>query len=339
MSTLRDTQRNRRILALAAVAAVLSLVAALASFGGRAPVSTSERTGEKVLPDFAAQRAEARAIRVTLSDEQYTLVATGEGWRLGTGAGYPVRQDRLEELAEGLKGLTWDVPRTDDPDKLERLGLSDPREGGTGALVEVIGPDGAPRAALITGRKGDFIYARRPGETKAFRVSGSLPPLYSSEAWLDLGFLDISGDAVSAIRLTDAAGESLFLQRTVGTNDEAFLPAPPYERYRLVNRVAVSGPALALTRFLPIGVKPATSLRTEAVGRHITQTYDGLEVDVRAYRESDGYYITLRAVEAGEGALRAAAINERASGWAFELTALDFADYTPRVASLVRPPG
>ena len=98
-------------------------------------------------------------------------------------------------------------------------------------------------------------------------------------------------------------------------------------------------PALALTRFLPIGVKPAAALRTQPVARHITQTHDGLEVDVRAYRERDGLFVTLRAVEAGEGATRAAAINERAAGWAFELTANDWADYTPLVSSIVKPPG
>lgn len=338
MSTLRDTQRNRRLMIMGVVAGGLSLIALAASLGGGAAAPSSERTGEAVLPGFEALREEASAIRVTLADESYLLVATGDGWRLGSREGYPIRQDRLAELAGGLGGLVWDAPRTDDPEKLGGLGLGDPRDGGTGALLEVLGADGEPGAALITGRKGDAIYARRPDETQAFRVTGNLPPLYSSEAWLDLGFLDISEDAVSAVRLTDADGQSLFLQRTVGSSDQSFQPAPPYERYRLVSRLAVSGPAMALTRFLPIGVKPAAALRTEAEARHTTQTHDGLEIDVQAYREPDGYFITLRAIEAGEGAQRAAAVNERAAGWAFELTATDWADYTPRVSTIVRPP-
>ena len=339
MSTLRDKQRTRRTLAMAGLAAGLSLLAFAANLGGGAAVITSERTGKPVFPDFEAQRADVTAIRITLADDRYTLVATGEGWRLGSPDGYPVRQDRMADLAGGLGSLVWDTPRTDDAAKLNRLGLGDPRESGSGALLEVIGPDGKPSAALITGRKGEFIYARRPDETKAFRVTGSLPPLYSSEAWLDLGFLDINEDAVSAVRLTDSEGSSLFLQREVGSSDLSFRPAPPYQSYRLTSRIAVTGPALALTRFLPIGVKPAADLRTQPVARHITQTHDGLEVDVRAYREADGFFITLRAVEAGEGAQRGAAINERAAGWAFELTGTDWADYTPLVSSIIRPPG
>jgi hypothetical protein len=338
MSTVRDQQRTRRTLAMALLAGVLVLIAALSHLGGGPAMPRSDRTGEPVFPDFAEQRAETSAIRVTLGDESYTLVATGDGWHFGTPAGYPIRQDRLAELSEGLESLVWDTPRTEDPEKLNRLGLGDPREGGTGALIEVLGQDGEPSAALITGRKSDSIYARRPGEPQAFRVTGNLPPLYSSEAWLDLGFLDIHEDAISAVRLTDSEGASLFLQRTIGASDRAFRPAPPYENYRLVSRIAVTGPALALTRFLPIGVKPAAALRTPAVARHITQTHDGLEVDVHAYRERDGFFITIRAVEAGEGAQRAAAINERTKGWAFQLTETDWADYTPLVSSIVRAP-
>ena len=338
MSTVRDKQRTRRALIMAAIAGVLTLTAILSHLGGGAAMPASDRTGKPVFPDFETLRAEASEIRITLADERYSLIATGEGWRFGTRDGYPVRQDRLAELADGLAGLIWDTPRTDDAEKLNRIGLGDPRESGTGALLEVIGPDGMATAALITGRKGETIYARRPDETKGFRVTGELPPLYSSEAWLDLGFLDITEDAISAVRLTDADGQSLFLQREIGSSDRAFRPAPPYQNYRLTSRVAVTGPALALTRFMPLGVKPASTLRTEPVARHITQTHDGLEVDVRAYREPAGYFITMRAVEAGEGAQRAAAINERTAGWAFELSAVDWADYTPRVSDIVRPP-
>lgn len=337
MSSLRDRQRTRRVLIMAGLAALLAAAATGVSLGS-AGTPRSERTGRRVLPDFTAQRAEATGIRVILADESYMLMATGEGWKLGGKDGYPVRQDRLAELAGGLEGLTWDMPRTEDPAKLNAIGLGDPRRGGTGALIEILGPDGAVSASLITGRKNAWIYARLPDETKAFRVSGALPPFYSADAWLDLSFLDIHEDAISAVRLTDANGDSLYLQRTVGASDRAFRPAPPYQNYRLTSRLAVSGPALALTRFLPIGVKRTSALRTQPVARHITETHDGLEVDVRAYHERDGYFITMRAVEAGEGAQRAAAINAHASGWAFELTEADWLDYAPVVSSIVEAP-
>ena len=85
-------------------------------------------------------------------------------------------------------------------------------------------------------------------------------------------------------------------------------------------------------------MKPAAKLQTRPRGRHITTTHDGLEVELRAYREPDGYFVTLRAVEAGEGAQRGSTINQKAAGWAFEVTEFDWNDFTPSISSIVRPP-
>lgn len=338
MSTPRDHQRAVRVRIMAAFAGALTLLAIAGQLIGQPSQPRSDLSGRPVLPGFAEIRASASAIRVTLADETYALAATPDGWRLSSADGYPIRTDRLAELAEGLGGLVWDAPRTRDPGKLNAIGLGDPREGGTGALVEVLGPAGEVVAALITGRKDEHIYARRPGDGQAFRVRGNLPPLYTAEAWLDLDILHLSEDAVSAVRLTDLTGATLYLRRSVGAGNGAFRPAPPYEAYELVSRLAPVGPGLALTRLQPVGVKPASQLTTQPAARHITETHDGLEIDVRGYREADGYYLTLRAVEAGEGANRAGAINERARGWAFRVTEIDWIDFAPLVASIARPP-
>ena len=90
-----------------------------------------------------------------------------------------------------------------------------------------------------------------------------------------------------------------------------------------------------MTRLSPLDVKPAADLLTQPVARHISETFDGLEIDLRAYREGDGVWVTLRAVEAGEGARRAEVINDKAEGWAFRLTDYDFQDFTPDVLSIV----
>lgn len=339
MTALKNQSRAFRIRIMGALTGVLVLAAIGSQFLGAPAAPRNDLQGELVLPGFAQMRATATQIRITLADETYTLFATPGGWRLEGTDGYPIRVDRLNELAGGLEALVWDAPRTRDPGKMNAIGLGDPREGGNGALVEVIGPEGEVSAALLTGRKDEHIYVRRPGEMQAFRVTGTLPPLYTAEAWLDLDIIDLHGDAVSAVRLTDATGASIFLQRTIGSSDRAFRPAPPYENYELVNRLVTTGPALALTRFQPIGVRPASELKTRARGRHITQTHDGLEVEARPYREADGYYVTLRAIEAGEGAHRGAAINERARGWAFQISEIDWMDFTPKVSDIARPPG
>lgn len=338
MSDIRTRQRMRRLQIMGGIAIGLTVLTLIAYRLGGPSAPSSERDGQPVIPNFATIRAEASEIRVTLSDEAYTLVNTQDGWKMGDEDGYPIRPDRLAELATGLEGLSWGEGRTRDPDKLNRIGLGDPREGGTGALVEIIDNRGDVAAALITGRKDSHVYGRLPGQEQAFQVKGDLPPFYNHDAWLDFDILEINSDAISAVRIYDSMGESLYLQRSVGSSDRSFVPGPPFQDFRLVSRLAASTPALALTRFAPVGVKPASELQTRSVGRHITETHDGLEIDLRAFREPDGYFVTIRAVEAGEGAHRGITINEKAEGWAFELAEYDWNDFTPRVSSIVKPP-
>ena len=338
MSDVRSKQRIRRLQIMGGIAIGLTALTFTAHSLHGPSARSSERDGQRVIPDFAAIRADASEIRVTLSDEAYTLANTQDGWKMGGPDGYPIRPDRLAELATGLEGLSWGEGRTRDPDKLNRIGLGDPRDGGTGALVEILDEDGKITAALITGRKDSRVYGRLPSEEQAFQVNGDLPPLYSHDAWLDFDILDINSDAISAVRLFDSMGESLYLQRSVGSSDRSFVPGPPFQDFRLVSRLAASTPALALTRFAPIGVKPASKLQTRTVARHITETHDGLEVELRAFREPDGYFVTLRAIEAGEGAHRGSTINDKAEGWAYQLAEYDWNEFTPRVSSIVRAP-
>ena len=218
MTDVPSQRRVRRLQVLGAVAGALTVLAVLVSLGGRNSPQGSERIGDPVLPDFATVRAEASEIRVTLADETYSLVNGRDGWTLGGTDGYPIRADRLADLASGLETLAWGEGRTRDPGKMNRIGLGDPRDGGTGALVEIVNEAGTVTAALLTGRKGANVYARLPGEAQAFRVNGDLPPLYNHDAWLDLDIIDIHEDAVSAVRLYDAGGNARIGPDTVAAD-------------------------------------------------------------------------------------------------------------------------
>ena len=337
MNPHRPQIRKRILIGLSAIAAFLA-VAVILMPTNAATSARDSRSDTLVFPDMANQLGSAKIIRVKLSDLSYTLKRAAPGsedWVMIESGNYPVRPDRLSALADGLAQLKWAEPRTRDPKKLTRIGLVDPVDGGNGAYVEILDQADTVLASLITGRREDRLYARLPDETKAYLMSGNLPPFYTREAWLDLKIVNMLADVVSAVRITDAAGESIYLARQPGTGPRAFRPAPPYENERLINSLVASGPALAIARLAPIDVKPAAALETRRIARHITSTHDGLEVDVSAYREPDGFYVTLRAVEAGEGARRAETINMRAEGWAFQLTEFDWNEFTPPVRSIV----
>ncbi|MEM5515912.1 DUF4340 domain-containing protein [Henriciella sp. AS95] len=335
MSLALDKRRRVTIQRLSIVAATLWVGLILMSLFAPSTNDISPRTGDPVLKNFSAVRGDTGSIKVTMADESYTLERRGNDWVMAETGGYPVRTDRLNTLAEGLETLSWGERRTDNPERMERLGLGDPREGGNGVLVQVFATNGALTAEMITGRRGDRLYARDAAETVAFRADGELPPLYTRQAWLDLDIVDVEESAISAVRLTDARGRSMYLTREPGGGPRSFTPAPPHQHDRLRSRLAASTTALAISRLSPIDVKPEADLTSRAVARHITETYDGLEIDLRAWKEPDGYWVTLRAVEAGDAARRAQTINDRAEGWAFKLTEYDWQEFAPRVSSIV----
>lgn len=336
MSRRLDKARARTIQRLCLItAAVWALFILFALFSPSAS-QTSPRIGNPVLKNFSASKGEMARIRITTSDGSYNLVKRPYGWALSESGGYRVRADRIGLLIEGLETLSWGERRTADPDRLSYLGLDDPREGGNGVLLEVFAGDGARTAEVITGRRGGRIYARAPSEYVAFRARGELPPLHTREPWLDLDIVDIDPGAVSAIRMTDRTGDSIYLARPPGSGPRRFRPAPPYETASVLSVLGISTSALAITRLAPLDVKLQSELSGRAISRHITETFDGLEIDLRAWRQEDGFWVTFRAIEAGEGARRARTINERADSWAFKLSEYDWREFAPDISALVQ---
>ena len=215
MNAQRKTFRRRILFGLAATAGLLGLLSLIGNPASPA-YQLTERTGQEVFPRLERQLSSAEIIRVRVSDVSYTLkreTPDSDTWVMIESGNYPVRPDRLQALAEGLSEVVWGDARTKDPEKLDRIGLSAPEDGGSGAYLEILDDDGNTIAALITGRRGDKVYARFPDENKSFRVEGTLPPLYTREAWLDFNVVEMQPDAVAAVRVTESNGRSLYLTR------------------------------------------------------------------------------------------------------------------------------
>lgn len=337
MSTVHHQSRRKTVFTLLGVAVGLWVLLGLMGLATNGPSASHSRMGSAILADFGAARVDASRIRFTLADESYTLERSSAGWVMAETGGYPVRLDRIADLASGLETLSYDERRTNDPYKHDRLGLGDPIEGGNGVLVEVFRAENELSHAVIVGRKNEDLYVRDPGNTQSYRASGSLPPFYNRRAWLDLDIVDIEPAAIRSVRITDSRNRTLYLRRAEGSDARSFTPAPPNQNDRLISRLAASATALAITRLTPQDVKPAEDLINDPIARHISETFDGLEINLQAYREPNGFWVTLRAIEAGEGARRAEVINEKAEGWAFRISDYDFQDFTPSVTSIVEP--
>jgi hypothetical protein len=125
----------------------------------------------------------AQEIEITTSEEVYTLVRSDEAWTLREKAGFPVSQESVSELLNGLQVLTPVARSTALPERHASIGVTDPDGGGYGAAVRIDTQDDI----FIFGRKDAAQYARLRGEDQAWRLNEVLPPLYNPLRWISLG--------------------------------------------------------------------------------------------------------------------------------------------------------
>ena len=329
----KDRQRLRRVQILAAVAVLVWGLILVEQWWHEPPDDQHPLMGQPVLPEFSQINSMIDQIQIKLADKTYNLKRVESDWVMPEAGNYPVREDRMRELATGLETLSYAERRTSNPEKYGLLGLESPQTGGNGVQLTLSG--GGETLQFLTGRRDDRLYIRQLDQAQTYRVMGTLPPFYSEHAWLDFDILNLESAAIHAVRLSDQTGLALYMNRPNGERGQRFTPAPPYQNARVISRMGALSTALAISRFAPLDAKPADALTTDPIAVHISETFDGLEIEIRAYQEGDGGWVTLTAIEAGEGARRAIAINQKAHGWAYRLSAYDFDDFTPELSSLV----
>lgn len=343
MSGAAAAARRKTVMWMGGAALVAALLGA-ASFLPPKEEQARAEVGRPVLPDFAASADKVGLIMVTTSEESYHIVRNGDAgsarWVLTEKGSYPVEAERIARLAKTLINMKFDRPMTREDKKFDRIGLGDPLEGGTGALLEVSDASGAIFAKLIVGYRDGRTYVRAPDDLQAWAVAGGdMPPLQRAARWLDLEVVSLKANQISDVQVRPERGPGYRLV-PVDASGQQFGLAPPYANRRAVAPYAPTLTALALTRFSPTDVAPANEVAAGVpAAQYIVRTRLGLAVIVQGWRSGERGWVTIGAA-AAENAPDAAiaeaqAINARAAGWAFALSELDWKTLTTPLAELV----
>lgn len=276
-----------------------------------------ERASGPVLPGFSERAAEAARVRVTTAEGAFTLArGAGDVWTMPERGGHRVDERALQGLARGLSTLRLRARRGEAAADHARLGVGDPPADGA-ARVRVETAAGQVLAdVMLAAPRPDAPRARhvrRMGEATTFLAEGDLPPLDRAAGFLDLAVIDVAPEAIASVE-AQVRGEAYAIVRRPDGGLAPVDGAP--------NPNATAA-ALALTRWRPLDVRPAADLTAPPVAVHATRLRDGTTIEARAHDGGDGGgWIVLSA-----GGPGAAAINARAAGWAYRLSAYDFADF------------
>lgn len=331
MTTDLAERRRGRLMTMFLAAAGLILVAAV-TLGIESRSSRSDGVGGLVVPGLSETIDGAQRITVTSAEATYRIERTARGWAMRDRDDYPVLQSRLDQLAQGLEQLRYVRRMTSDASKHERLGVTDPREGGRGVLLTIEDGRGALLVNLILGVETSGTYARAPDDAQTWSVRGELAPLRDVATWMDLRPLELGPEQLARVEISPAEGRGYVLSRDSAEAAWGFasptLGIPP--------GVDLNATAEALTGLEPVDVRTAPAISGAVRARVRALTFEGVAL-VGELIESDGrLWLKLVAQAAGPEQEQAAlAINNRSAGWAYALSDDGVAALAPPLASLL----
>jgi hypothetical protein len=327
---LSDHRRARSLTLLLIAGALVAIAAVTLAIEWRS-LNPNGASGP-VLPDLAEHIGGAQRISVTSAEATYRIERTQQGWAMRDRDDYPVRSSRLAQLTEGLETLRYSRRMTSDPAKHERLGVTDPREGGRGVLVQIEDGRGALLVNLILGVETNGLYVRRPDEEQTWAAEGELPPLRDVTSWMDLQPLNLPADRLARVEITPAEGRAYTLARD--SADQPWRIASP--AFASPVQSAVTSTAERLTQLAPVDVRTAPAIQGAPHARVRAATFDGIVIDAELIASDNRTWVKLVARGATPDQQAAAvALNTPASDWAYALSDVEAEALAPALSRLI----
>ncbi len=323
--------RRARSLTLFLIAGALVATAAVTVAIESRSLSPSSAAGP-VLPGIEDTIGGAQRITITSSEATYRIERTEQGWAMRDRDDYPVLSSRLAQLTEGLENLRYVRRMTNDASKHERLGVTDPREGGRGVLVQIEDGRGALLVNLILGIETSGAYVRRPDQEQTWSVDGELPPLRDVASWLALQPMSLTPDRLVRVEVMPAEGRAYILARDAA--DQPWRLASP--ALAALAQSTLTATAERITQLSPIDVRTAPAIQGTPRARVRATTFDGIVIDAEVIASDNHLWVKLVArADAPEQEAAAVALNTPASDWAYALSEMEAEALAPPLNRLI----
>ncbi|MGD9965109.1 MAG: DUF4340 domain-containing protein [Hyphomonadaceae bacterium] len=323
----RRAQSLTLFLAAGALAAIAAITLAIENRG----LSPDNASGP-VLPELEETIGRAQRIAVTSAEATYRIERTQQGWAMRDRDDYPVLSSRLAQLTEGLETLRYVRRMTNDPSKHQRLGVTDPREGGRGILVQIEDGRGALLVNLILGVETNGLYVRRPDQAQTWEAEGELPPLRDVASWMDLQPLTVPAENLARVEVMPSEGRAYVLARDAA--DQPWRIVSP--AMAALAQSTLTSTAERLTQLAPVDVRTAPAVQGAPRARVRAATFDGIVIDAELIPTDNRTWIKLVA-RAGDPEREAAAleINNRSAAWAYALSDIEAESVAPPLSRLI----
>jgi len=344
--------RRRRNLAIMTAIAFVSLLLALAALWQQASYGAPAAAPADFFPGLSKTVRGATHIHVVSKAGAFDIAFVPEkGWVVRQRGDYPASFDLIQRTLVGLAALQTIEPKTARPDWLHYVGLDAPPRG-DGLLMTVSDDKGHELAAIITGKSEDIgdtsgatgLFVRRPNEDQSWLARSVIDPRGNMADWLDKHVLDVDQSRIQEVDVDPAGSPSFVVQRLL-PSDPDFKLTPVAAGKSVGDPTVPDAVGYAITGFGFDDVRPASELdftNPTTTARVTTKTFDGLTVTLHVLKSGQDYWAVLSAEASDAGkadaAKEAAAINARASGWAYKLPAFKGQLFMTTLDSMLKTP-
>jgi hypothetical protein len=222
---------------------IIVIIAAAVFVNLRAPQSGKEKIA--FFPGLANQTERVSHISIKGYSNEINLSRVDDTWVVDEFDGYPALPDKVKSAVLGAADLKINAPKTALPRLYKRLGVEGPEVEDTTSLLftlkdaeknkiieMIIGKTRISSASQST----PGLYIRRPEDKQSYLVDGVMDITTSKTDWIERSLLDIPAEAIRAVRIDHADGDTF----TLFKNEKG------QEKFQLEN--------------LPEGKKPASDL-------------------------------------------------------------------------------
>lgn len=294
----------KQLTLLSALALGFAAAAAFVVTRSRPESAAQTRSGTPLFDGLRARVNDVARVKVTSSDEVYTLARGEAGWGLVEKGSYPVDAGKVKALVIGLSELALVEEKTANPELFARLGVQDPggESDSPSRRVELSDAAGGVLADLVVGREvlsrgtGDpHLYVRRPDGGPALEARGRVRVDDSSSALLDREVAKLERRRVARVTVTHPDGEVLRVERPSADVDD-FSVADLPEGAQLSWPGVAGGVAGALEYLNLEDVRPGDSAFDAAAAvRTRFETFDGLAVTTESLEEDGRVLVRVQA--------------------------------------------
>jgi hypothetical protein len=311
--------------------------------------------GKLMFPDLATRLQQAAKVEVVHPGQHLVIekhqVNGQVRWGLASRGGYPVQETKLRGMLTALTELRLMDPRTSDPKEFATLGVEDPTAPTSNSnLLRVLDASGKTIVALIVGHRRvrtegnvpDEVYVRRPDDNQSWLAEGSLDVDADPQLWLDRDIMNIDHSRIAKVTVTRGNATLAFARADDKLAMTAPADHPKLDDYKLqdISR------ALELLTF--DDVHPAAAAPASLIGTAVFTTSDGLTVTASVYdappkpdtAPAMDHEVLARFAVTGDGKTKPEAdrLQERLSGWSYELGSWKESSLVPSLADLTTAP-